>query len=113
MPAIFKWNGDVIQASIPSLERTSKGGMLVDAKGIKTYYPVAPIYNRLLPTIDYYKIPIKYAGRPDLIANELYRSSDLWWVIFWSNGIIDPFGKPRAGEVIRVVDINSLNKLLG
>ena len=34
-----------------------------------------------------YQIPLKYQYRPDLIANEFYGDSKLWWVIVYANGI--------------------------
>jgi len=39
-------------------------------------------------------------GRPDLIANELYRSPLLDWVLIAFNNVREPFNWPKAGEVI-------------
>lgn len=112
MPVIFNWDGSIQQAATPTKERTNKGGLFSGVRGATTYFPVAPAYRKLVPIIGYYKVPNNFADRPDLIAAQLYQSTDLWWVIYWSNGIIDPFGRPKAGETINIIDIDSLLKLL-
>ena len=112
MPAIFNWDGTLLQPAVPTKERTNKGGLFNGIRGEATYFPVASAYRKLVPVIGYYKVPNNFADRPDLIANHLYNSTDLWWVIYWSNAIVDPFGRPKAGEVINIIDINSLLKLL-
>lgn len=113
MAVIINWNGDIIKSSEPTKERSNQGGMFTSAKNIKTYYPIAPMYSSLLPTTGVYKVPPHYAEKPALIANDIYGSEDYWWVIFWSNKIIDPFGRPYTGELLRIIDIQSLNKLVG
>ena len=113
MPVIFNWDGSQMQPSSPNKERTNKGGVFIGSKNKPTYFPLASTYSSLLPTTGYYVVPPKYADRPDLIANELYQSTDYWWVILWSNDIIDPFGRPSAGETIRIIDIITLENLLG
>jgi hypothetical protein len=112
MPAIFNWDGAVTQAAKSSYERTTKGGTFKGAHNTVTYFPIAPIYSKLVPVVGYYKVPTNFADRPDLIANDLYKSTDLWWVIYWSNEIIDPFGRPASGEIIKIIDITYLMKLL-
>ena len=112
MPVIINWDGSVSSAQDPKKERTSLGGLFTDSKNIQTYFPIAPIYSNLLPTISVYKVPPQYAEKPALIAMDIYGSSDYWWVIYWSNGIIDPFGRPAANEMLRVIDIQQLQKLL-
>ena len=42
------------------------------------------------------------AGRPDLIANDLYGTPSLEWVITMANRPLNPLGFPRAGSIIRV-----------
>lgn len=112
MPAIFNWDGSVKEPATPTKERTNKGGLFQGIRGDSTYFPLAPAYSKLVPITGYYKVPSNHADRPDLIAKHLYDSVDLWWVIFWSNEIVDPFCRPRAGEVIKIIDINVLLKLL-
>ena len=112
MPVIINWDGSIAQAPDSLKERTAAGGLFKGVHGITTYFPPASAYSNLVPVTGYYKVPTNFADRPDLIANFLYGSSDYWWVIFWTNAIVDPFGRPRAGEVISVVDINTLTQLI-
>lgn len=39
-------------------------------------------------------------GRPDLIAYSVYGTPLLDWVLIAFNGVRDPFGWPRAGEMV-------------
>lgn len=112
MPVIFNWDGSINQAADSTKERTTTGGQFKGVHGITTYFPPASAYSSLIPVIGYYSVPPNYADRPDLIANYLYGSPDYWWVIYWSNNIIDPFGRPASGETISIIDINSLSTLL-
>ena len=112
MPVILKWDGSMLQQPDPTKERTSQGALFQGVHGITTYFPPAGAYSALVPVTGYYSVPPNFADRPDLIANFIYGSTDYWWVIFWSNQITDPFGRPRAGEVINIIDIKSLNNLL-
>ena len=41
-------------------------------------------------------------GRPDLIANKVYGTPHLWWVILAANDIIDPFEELLAGKKIKL-----------
>lgn len=112
MPVIFNWDGSVKEPANPSKERTNKGGIFKGVSGEPTYFPVALAYSKLIPVIGYYKVPNNFADRPDLISDYLYKSTDYWWVVLWANNILDPFGRPKAGEIIKVVDINSLQNIL-
>ena len=112
MPVILNWDGSIAQAADPTKERTAQGGRFTGVHGITTYFPPAGALSALVSIIGYYSVPPNFADRPDLVANFLYGSTDYWWVIFWANQITDPFGRPRAGEVIAVVDIKALNNLL-
>lgn len=49
-----------------------------------------------------YKIEPKYQERPDLLANEIYGNSRLWWVIALRNRdiLIDPIGDFQPGLTI-------------
>ena len=42
------------------------------------------------------------SGRLDKIANQLYGSSDLWWIIADSNNMLDPFVETVTGAKLRV-----------
>ena len=47
-----------------------------------------------------FKVSNKFEGRPDLIANRLYGSPLLDWVIISFNNVLNPMGWPKAGEII-------------
>ena len=112
MPVILNWDGSIAQPPDVTKERTAQGGLFPGVHGITTYFPPASAYSALVPVVGYYKVPPNFADRPDLIANFIYGFPDYWWVIFWSNKITDPFGRPKAGEVINIVDIKALNNLM-
>ncbi len=113
MSLITNWDGSVLIPSNPTNDRTTQLGSFLSIKNINTYYPLPSAYSNLVSTISFYKVPPKYAGRPDLIAAEVYGDAALWWVIFWANSIVDPFARPYVDEVINIIDIQSLKKLLG
>ena len=51
-----------------------------------------------------FKVDNKYEGRPDLIADILYDSPDLAWVLLAFNDARQPMNWPRAGSVIKYPD---------
>lgn len=44
--------------------------------------------------------------RPDLISAKAYGTPDLWWVIYEFNGIRDPLFDLRAGQILRIPDLD-------
>jgi hypothetical protein len=48
------------------------------------------------------KIDQRLAGRPDIIANDLYGSPLLEWVVIMFNRPQNPLGWPPAGIIIRM-----------
>lgn len=65
-------------------------------------------------TDKYYKIPAKFANRPDLAANELYQNSSLWWIFSITNPnlLIDPINDFTTDLEIRVPSIDRLRLIL-
>jgi len=112
MSLTTKWDGSIQTPAISENERTTLLGTFLSSKKITTYYPVPSAYVQLAKINYPYKVPAKFAGRPDLIAMDVYQSADLWWVVLWANNIIDPFARPYAGEIINIVDIQSVKGLL-
>ena len=112
MSLTTKWDGSILTPAIPSNERTKLLGTFYSVKNVNTYYPVPAAYAALLPVLYLYKVPPKFAGRPDLIANDVYQAPDLWWVILWANNITDPFARPYAGDILNIIDIKSMKSLL-
>jgi len=112
MSLVTNWDGSVLVPANPTNDRTTKLGTFLSINNINTYYPLPSAYSGLIPITSFYKVPPEYAGRPDLIALDVYGDAALWWVIFWANAIVDPFARPTSGEVINIIDIQSLQKLL-
>ncbi len=111
MSLVTKWDGSVQVPANSANERTTKLGNFVAINKITTYYPIPSAYSKLLATAYLYQVPPKYAGRPDLIAKELYQDSALWWVVFWANSIVDPFARPYPNEIIRIINIQDMKNL--
>lgn len=44
----------------------------------------------------------EYEKRPDLVSSQVYGDPDLWWVIYEFNGIRDPFFDLKAGQLLRI-----------
>lgn len=53
--------------------------------------------------------------RPDLISNNAYGTSELWWVIYEFNSIKDPLFDMRIGQILRIPDktrvLEAINRL--
>jgi len=62
-----------------------------------------------------YTIESQYTHRPDLLAYDLYGSSQLWWVFVQRNMdvIRDPIFDFRPGTVIYCPKLSNLQKFLG
>lgn len=60
-------------------------------------------------------IPVNYDLRPDLLANDLYGSSELWWVFAARNPntLKDPLWDFTAGTLIYIPQKATLQAALG
>ena len=63
----------------------------------------------------YFEITSKYENRPDLLANDIYGDSKLWWVFAVRNKSIikDPTFDLVAGVKIYLPKLSSIKKSLG
>lgn len=113
MSFITNWNGDVIQTPVSSALWSNKGGMFTPANSYTTYYPLPSAYRTAIPITGTYTIPAQFENRADLIANAIYGSEDYWWLVFWFNGIVDPFSTLTTGTVLLLADITTVNSILG
>lgn len=52
-------------------------------------------------------------GRLDIVAQQVYNRSDLWWCLAQANNILNPFEQPRAGDTIRIPTISRVSRILG
>lgn len=112
MPYIIDWDGNTISSSSKEALWSNKGGMFKPAGGKLTYFPLPLAYKSAIPVIGTFTITAQYKNRPDLIAKHLYQSEDYWWLVYWFNGILDPFKSLNVGDTILVADISSVNSLL-
>lgn len=46
--------------------------------------------------------------RPDLIADRAYGDQSLWWAIYEFNGIRDPLFDLKAGQILRIPELERL-----
>lgn len=62
-----------------------------------------------------YTITSKYEYRPDLLAYQLYKDVNLWWVFASRNPdkVKDPIYDLYAGQTIYLPKITTLKKVLG
>lgn len=56
----------------------------------------------------YHRVKSNEVGRLDIIANNYYRNSLLWWVLAQANDIYNPIDSMYAGMIIRIPPIESL-----
>jgi hypothetical protein len=113
MPLVVNWAGTTLQTTPTQQYWSNKGGTFTAANGIKTYFPLPVAYRTAISAVGTYTVPKEYENRPDLIANVLYKSTDYWWLIYWFNGIVDPFSGPLVNDVLLIADINQVTSLLG
>ena len=113
MSLITNFNGDVLQSPSASALYSNKGGIFTSIRNHNTYYPLPSAYRTAIPITGTYVIPKAFENRADLIANTLYGSEDYWWLVFWFNGMVDPFQNLTVGTIILVADITSVNSVLG
>ena len=62
-----------------------------------------------------YIIKESHAGRPDILATEIYGSPRLWWVFALKNPDIikDPLNDFKAGVVIKIPSPETVKSLVG
>lgn len=62
-----------------------------------------------------YQIDDIYNGRPDLLAHDLYKDSNLWWVFAIRNPdvLVDPLLNFTTGKIIYVPTLAILKRSLG
>ena len=46
--------------------------------------------------VHYYEV-----GRPDIISQNIYGTTNLWWFILWFNNVSDPWNDLRDGMMIK------------
>ena len=74
--------------------------------------------NRPIPKLSSdvsFEINTTYHLRPDLLAFDLYKSADLWWVFAQRNPntLVDPLNDFKEGTSIRIPTLDTLRDALG
>lgn len=67
------------------------------------------------PTDALYQIDPAYNLRPDLLAYDMYKNGDLWWIFAIRNPdvLIDPLMSFVSGVIIYVPSIAVVNRAIG
>lgn len=113
MPLVVNWNGTTIKTTPTQQYWSNKGGNFTSKKGITTYFPLPLAYRTAISIAGTYTVPKEFEDRPDLIARAMYQSEDYWWLVYWFNGIVDPFSGPKMNDVLLIADINQITSMLG
>jgi len=112
MSYVIDWNGNTLDASLNEALWSNKGGVFVPKLGTATYFPLPIAYRSGIPIVGSFTVTPPFRNRADLIAKHSYNNEDYWWLVYWINGILDPFNSLNTGDVLLVADISSINALL-
>jgi hypothetical protein len=66
--------------------------------------PTIPV----LPNDRYVQVLPEWENRPDILALQFYGSEQLYWIIAYANGMIDPFAETYIGRRLRIPDRENL-----
>ena len=56
-----------------------------------------------------YVVQPNRSGRPDLIANDIYSDSNLFWILIFFNKVENPLSWPTNGEIIEYPRLNAIS----
>lgn len=62
--------------------------------------------------VQYYMIKETDVGRPDIISQKIYGTTNYWWFVCWWNKISDPWNDLRTGMVISYPSIERIREAL-
>lgn len=112
MPYIIDWNGNTISTTPTEALWSNKGGQFKSVDGKSTYFPLPIAYRSAINIVGSFTVTPQFRNRADMLANMMYNSVDYWWLVYWINGIIDPFASLNTGDVLLIADISQVNALL-
>jgi hypothetical protein len=112
MGLIVNWNGDTVSSEDSSALWSFRGANFTSKIGVKTYFPLPMKYSSAVPVIGKYTVTASTKDRADLIARELYGSEEYWWLVYWINGIIDPFASLNVGDTLLIADISVITSMV-
>jgi hypothetical protein len=55
----------------------------------------------------------QYEKRPDLVSNDAYGTTDLWWAIYEFNNIRDPLFELKSGQILRIPALDRVLEAIG
>jgi len=97
------------------LSRYNKIRFLLSAEDEYNDIPAYPIQETwdpptipILPQDRYVEVLPEWEHRPDLIAYTYYGNEQLYWVIAYANGLVDPFAETYIGRRLRIPDRENL-----
>lgn len=85
--------------------------ILVDGRetfGLTTPFPFLDIDKLPENRIIRFTVTSDFAGRPDLIAKEIYGTAFFDWVIIMSTKPQNPFNFPQTGTVLKLPDVSTV-----
>ena len=112
MGLVINWNGNTVTTADQDALWSTKGAKFTSRIGINTYFPLPIKYSQNIPVIGRYTVTAATRDRADLIARELYGSEEYWWLVYWMNGITDPFAALNVGDAIFIADINTIRAMV-
>jgi hypothetical protein len=112
MGLIVNWNGDTVSSEDSSALWSFRGANFTSKIGVKTYFPLPMKYSSSVPVVGKYTVTASTKDRADLIARELYGSEEYWWLVYWINGIIDPFAALNVGDTLLIADISVITSMV-
>lgn len=112
MSLIVNWNGQVTKTVLNSSLWSTKGGQFLSNTGITTYFPLPMSYSSSIPVIGRYTVTSITKDRPDLIARDMYQAEEYWWLVYWMNGITDPFSALNVGDILLVADLSIIQSMV-
>ena len=84
-------------------------GIIVKNRSNKQFLVLRKSLNLLEDSTDtVVLVTQEYEKRPDLLSNTAYGTPDLWWAIYEYNQIRDPFFDLKAGQILKIPELNRL-----
>lgn len=82
-----------------------------DVEGIKEYDLGSMDFGNFdFGSVLYYMVRDVDIGRPDIISQRLYGTTNYWWFLMWFNGVSDVWNDLRAGMVLKYPAIERIRE---
>lgn len=87
---------------VPSNSRFKLSTPVLSPEGVETFGLMKKFEFLSSENIIQYRVDNNVAHRPDLIATDYYGDPSYYWVVIMFNKPTNPFGWPRAQEIIKL-----------